>query len=354
MRRFLGVAGLLLVAGVGLWGHGFLTAGGVFEDIAPVSVGSCRPVTGGGIAGVEDIAIDPETRVAYLSGYDRWRQARGETMRGAIWTYALDGTDPVPVDATAAALPGGFHPHGVSLWRGADGRKVLFVINHSGGRHTVEIFDIDGVRLSHRITVEGESMVSPNDLVGTGPSSFYVTNDHANPPGFMRTVEDLMRLRLSTVLHFDGAAWSTVMEAVGGANGINLSADGRSLYVSAMSERAVRVLDRDPQTNAVTPRAVVAVRGYADNIDVEANGDLALAVHTKVFAFLGHVGDESTLSPSHILRLKADGRGSFVPETIHYSDGSDISAASVAAGVRGRMLVGAVFDRKILDCTTAP
>ena len=350
MSRFLGVAGLLVLAGVGLWGYGFLTAGGVFEDFAPVSVGSCRLVTGGGIAGVEDIVIDPETRVAYLSGYDRWRQAKGETMRGAIWTYALDAPDPVPEDATAEALPGGFHPHGVSLWRGPDGRKVLFVINHFGGRHTVEIFDIDGMRLSHRRTVEGNSMVSPNDLVGTGPESFYVTNDHANPPGFMRTVEDLMRLRLSTVLHFDGEAWSTVMEGVGGANGINLSADGRSLYVSAMSERAVRVLDRDPQTNAVTPRAVVAVPGYADNIDVEANGDLLLAVHTKVFAFLGHVGDETKLSSSHLLRLNADGKGSFRPQTIHYSDGADISAASVGAGVPGRLLVGAVFDRKILDC----
>jgi arylesterase/paraoxonase len=350
MRRFLWLVGALVLAGGGYWTHGFLTAGGVFEDIAPVSLASCRPVTGGGIAGIEDIAIDGETRVAFFSGYDRWRQARGETMRGAIWTYALDGGDAVPVDATSTALPAGFHPHGISLWRGEDGRKVLFVINHFGGRHTVEIFDVDGARLSHRMTVEGETMVSPNDLVGTGPNSFYVTNDHAYETGIMRTIEDLGRLRVSTVVHFDGEAWKTVMHGVGGANGINLSADGRSLYVSAMSERAVRVLDRDPQTNDVTPRTVVDVAGYADNIDVEANGDLLLAVHTKVFAFLAHAADEGKLSPSHLLRLRADGKGGFSPQTFHYSDGSDISAASVAAAAPGRVLVGAVFDRKILDC----
>ncbi|MFO0350684.1 MAG: hypothetical protein ACK51S_12265, partial [Alphaproteobacteria bacterium] len=129
-----------------------------------------------------------------------------------------------------------------------------------------------------------------------------------------------------------------------------LSADGRSLYVSAMSERAVRVLDRDPQTNDVTPRSVVDVPGYADNIDVEANGDLLLAVHTKVFAFLAHAADEGKMSPSHLLRLRADGKGGFSPQTFHYSHGSDISAASVAAAAPGRVLVGAVFDRKILDC----
>jgi arylesterase/paraoxonase len=177
-----------------------------------------------------------------------------------------------------------------------------------------------------------------------------VTNDHGYGAGFMRTVEDFARLRVSTVLHFDGEAWKTVMQGVGGANGINMSADGRSVYVSAMSERAVRILDRDPLTHELTPRAVVEVPGYADNIDVEANGDLLLAVHTKVFAFLGHVGDETKLSPSHLMRLKSDGKGGFSPQTIHYSDGADISAASVGAGVPGRLLVGAVFDRKILDC----
>lgn len=352
MRRFLAFAAIggLVLAGAWIWS--FLSAAGVFLDIPHKSAGTCRAVSGGGIAGIEDLAIDPETRVAYLSGYDRWALMRGETVRGAIWTYSLDEPDAVPVDVTGGVLTGGFHPHGISLYRGPDGRKVLFVINHFGGRHSVEIFDVEGSVLAHRMTVEGEGMVSPNDVVGTGPRSFYVTNDHGYPPGLMRTVEDLARLRVSTVLHFDGETWKTVLEGVGGANGINMSADGRSLYVAAMSERAVRVLDRDPVTHDVAPRAIVDVPGYADNIDVETEGSLLLGVHTKVLSFLGHVGDETQLSPSHVMRLRADGKGSFVPETVHYSDGSDISAASVGAAVPGRLLVGAVFDRKILDCVT--
>ena len=354
MRRVWVFAGIGVLVAAGAWTWSFLTAAGVFVDIPAKSAGACRAISGGGVAGIEDLAIDPETRVAYLSGYDRWAVMRGASARGAIWTYALDDPDAVPVDVTGSALPVGFHPHGISLYRGPDGKKVLFVINHFGGRHTVEIFDVEGAGLVHRMTIEADDMVSPNDVVGTGPNAFYVTNDHGYPPGFMRTVEDFARLKVSTVLHFDGTSWTTVMEGVGGANGINLSVDGRSLYVAAMSERAVRVLDRDPATHAVTPRAIVDVPGYADNIDVEANGDLLLGVHTKVLAFLGHVGDETNLSPSHLMRLKADGRGSFVPETIHYSDGADISAASVGATVPGRLLMGAVFDRKFLDCTTAP
>jgi arylesterase/paraoxonase len=354
MRRLWTYAGIGALAAVGAWTWSFLSAAGIFLDVPAKSVGVCRSISGGGIAGIEDLAIDPETRVAYLSGYDRWAMMRGERVRGAIWTYALDDPDAVPVDVTGAALANGFHPHGISLYRGPDGKKVLFVINHFGGRHTVEIFDVEGAGLAHRMTIEGEGMVSPNDLVGTDPRSFYVTNDHLYPTGFMRMMEDFLWLRVSNVLHFDGTSWKTVIDGVGGANGINMSADGRSVYVAAMSERAVRILDRDPTTNEVTPRAVVEVPGYADNIDVEADGSLLLGLHTKVLAFLGHAGDETRKSPSHIMRLISDGKGGFAPQTIHYSDGTDISAASVGASVPGRLLVGAVFDRKIMDCVTAP
>lgn len=345
---------LALLMGVAVWVFFFLQAAGVFYDRPAVSVGSCRAVTGGGIAGVEDLAIDRSTGIAYLSGYDRWKAAKGETVRGAIWTYRLDDPGAEPVDATAGQLPGGFHPHGISLWRETDGRKVLFVINHAGGRHSVEIFDVDGTQLVHRRSVTGDAMVSPNDIVGTGYASFYVTNDHRYATGVMRTVEDFGRLRLTTVEAFDGMRFRTVISGLGGANGINLSADGRSLYVSAAAERRVHVHDRQPLTGELRLRRVIDVPGFADNIDVQANGDLLLAVHSKIFALLGHVGDETRRAPSHLLRLRADGTGGFTPETIHYSDGSDLSAASVAAGLGNRLLVGGIFERKVLDCNTGP
>jgi arylesterase/paraoxonase len=164
-----------------------------------------------------------------------------------------------------------------------------------------------------------------------------------------------MRLKVSTVQYFDGNAFSTALENIGGANGINVSADGRSLYLSAASELTVHVYDRDPATSALQQRAAVAVPGFADNIDVLANGDLLLGVHTKIFDLLAHVGDAAKRSPSHILHLKAEGQ-SFRPETIYYNDGAEISGASVAAAVGKRLLIAPIFESKVLDCTwaTAP
>lgn len=341
---------LLLVAAIGAWGYFFLVAAGVFLDIPEKSVGQCTQVTGGGIAGVEDLAIDQETGVAYLSGYDRWTNMKMPGVRGAIWTYTAGATDQVPVDATRDALPQGFQPHGISLHREPDGRRVLFAINHAGGRHSVEIFDVNGTTLTHRRTVTGAAMVSPNDVVGTGTDSFYVTNDHANVSGWMRTFEDFGRLRLTTVQYFDGTGFSTVLEGLGGSNGINISADGRSLYVAAASERAVHVYDRDPASGELKPRATVEVPGFADNIDVLVNGDLLLGLHSKIFDLLGHFQNAANRSPSHVMLLKADGAGSFVPETIYYNKGEEISGVSVAAAAKGRLLIGPIFESKILDC----
>ena len=166
----------------------------------------------------------------------------------------------------------------------------------------------------------------------------------------MKTVEEFGRLRVATVQFFDGKAFSTALSGIAASNGINASADGKSVYVAAMADRRVQVYDRDQQTNALSMRAAVPVPGFADNIEVLANGNLLLGVHSKMFDFLGHVVDAKKLSPSHIVLLTADGKGSFVPETVYYNKGEEISGASVGASAGQRLLVGSVFEPKILDC----
>jgi arylesterase/paraoxonase len=312
---------------------------------------ACRAVTGGGIVGVEDLTIDPETKLAYLAGYDRRAAFTGKPTRGAIWVYDMNAPDAAPVDATAAALPGGFWPHGISLYRGADGKKTLFAISHASGKHSVEIFDVDGATLTFRRTVTDPAMVSPNDIVGVGADAFYVTNDHANPTGWMRTAEDYLRLRQTTAQFFDGQTFTTALSGIGGANGINVSADGKSLYLSAASELTVYVYDRDLATNKLTQRAAVAVPGFADNLELLSNGDLLLGLHSKVLELVAHVADAAKPSASHIMHLRADGKGSFMPQTVYYNLGDEISGVSVGASVDKRLLIGSIFEAKILDCS---
>lgn len=349
MFRILGWLLVVVLIAVGVWVYFFAQAAGLFLDLKPVPL-ACRTVTGGGIVGIEDLTIDPQTKLAYLAGYDRRGVFAGKPTRGAIWIYDLNTPDAAPVDATAAALPEGFWPHGISLYRGADGKKTLFVISHAGGKQSVELFDVDGANLTHRRTVTGPAMLSPNDLVGVGPDAFYVSNDHAYPRGWMRTAEDYLRLRQTTVQFFDGQAFTTALSGIGGANGITVNADGTSLYLSAASELTVYVYDRDLATNKLTRRAAVAVPGFADNLEVLANGDLLLGLHSKVLELVAHVSDPAKPSASHVMQLRSDGRGSFVPQTIYYNLGEEISGLSVGASVDKRLLIGAIFEPKILDC----
>jgi arylesterase/paraoxonase len=350
MLRFAGWAFLLPLVAMGVWGYFLCVDAGVFLTIPPKAVGFCSPVLSGGVVGVEDLAIDEDTHLAYLSGYDRREQAKGAPVRGAIWVYDLQQQEAAPVDMTAGALPEGFLPHGISLFRGADGKRTLFAVNHAGGKHTIEIFDVDGKTLTHRQTVSGDALVSPNDVVGVGPDSFYVTNDHAYVSGWMRTVEDFGRFRVSTVQYFDGKIFMAAIRGLGGSNGINVSSDGKSLYVSAASERTVYAYDRNLQTGALTRRSAVEVPGFPDNIDVESDGNLLVAVHSKIFELLAHAQDPAKLSPSHIMLLTADGKGGFTPKTIYYNNGEEISGASVAAAYGPALLIGSIFEHKILSC----
>ncbi|OQA34196.1 MAG: Arylesterase [Betaproteobacteria bacterium ADurb.Bin341] len=350
MKRTLRWIALILLFAVVVWGVFFLKVSGIFLTLEPKAAGVCTTVTDGGIAGIEDLTIDPDTHIAYLAGYDRRAALAGKTVRGAIWGYDLKNRAGA-LDLTAAALPEGFHPHGISLYRAPDGQKTLFVINHANQKHTIEIFDIAGTTLKHRRTVTGPQLISPNDIVGVGPDAFYVTNDHKYRSGLMRIAEDFLRLPLTTVEFYDGKQFSTALTGLGGSNGINVSGDGRTLYVSAASELTVYVYDRDPQTNVLAKRAAIAVPGFADNIEVLTNGDLLLGVHSKLFDLLAHFADASARSPSHIMLLKANGKGGFTPQTVYYNLGEEISGASVGASIGKRLLIGSIFEPKILDCT---
>jgi sugar lactone lactonase YvrE len=110
------------------------------------------------------------------------------------------------------------------------------VVNHpdegrvapGDGRQTIEIYDWQDDRLVHRQTLMDPLLVSPNAIVAAGRDSFYVSNDHAYR-GLMRTLEEWLRLRRSTVAYADHGRFSLAAEDINYANGINLSLDGKRL-----------------------------------------------------------------------------------------------------------------------------
>lgn len=343
--RFVLVA-LLVYIGYSIW------LGGAYRDVDPFVAGECVAVDAP--PGPEDLVMLPDGSAAIVSAQDR----RDRSAPGALWYYDLRQQ---PGRFTRLETPGGFpfHPHGIALHQAGDGQIHLQVINHrSEDRHTVEIFTLHSGEsaplLRHRGSVASGLFVHPNGIAAAGPEAFYVTNDRGSGPRWMHMVENLLQLSRSNVVYHDGRGARIVAEDIAFANGVELSADGNTLLVGSTLWRMMLAYTRDPRSGALVRSGSLALPGGVDNIHRDAAGDLWVAVHVNSFAFIGHAMNADKQAPSQVLRLDRDGRGSTRVQEAFGDPGDLLSAASAAVHHAGRVLIGAVFDSRILDCRIDP
>lgn len=342
---------LIVIASVLVWR--FLSAAGYFTGIRQEIAADCRAIEA--VSGPEDIAIDHERGLAYVSAYDRRAVMSGadgsQAVRGGI--YVIDLKEPAAdwvLYPVTPAEPARFRPHGISLHAGPDGARRLFAVNHpAGGSETVEIFDVaeDG-SLSHAKSVTDLHFISLNDVVAVGPDSFYATNDHGTRPGLMRTIGDGLLLRNANVVYYDGTEARVAADTIAFPNGINVSPDGKTVYVASTIGMSMYVYARDAATGELTGADHVRLGTGVDNIDVQPDGTLLIGAHPKLLDFVSHASDPSALSPSQVVRIEP---GEKKAATIYLDFGEEISGISVAAGYGDKMLLGQVFEPRVLVCT---
>lgn len=324
---------------------GLMANAGQFKELEPIAAGDCVPVFGA--VGAEDLTVDRERRVALISSSDR----RSGELGGAIYSYSLDERPGRLVNLTSD-FEGDLDPHGISLFQGG-GASVLSVVNHSGGGHSIELFDWMGGSLIHTETLVSDLLVSPNDVVAVGPRELYVTNDHG-PAGLARWFEDYFRLRRANVVYFDGDEFSVAAGGISYANGINASSDGREVYVASTSRGEIHLFVRDTSTGRLEPNGVIEVGTGVDNIEIDRHGMLWVGAHPKLLSFLAHARDEDKLSPSQVVWIDPN-ELTHPPIRDAYLDlGEEISGSSVATVWGSRLLIGSVFEEYFLDCERDP
>ncbi len=326
--------------------------GGAYQTAGPFVAGQCSAVDAP--AGPEDILILPDGKAALISAQDR----RNRQSDGGLWLYDLSRQPAVPQQlAVPAGMP--FHPQGLSLYTAADGTWYLQVINNrSDERRTVEIFVIEGegsaLKLRHRGTISSDLFISPNALAATGPESFYLTNDRGSGPRWMHAVENILQLSRSTIVLNDERGARLAAEDIAFANGIALGRDGESLVVGSTLWRMLLAYQRDPLSGLIKRTGSLALPGGVDNLRLDDEGDLWAALHVNSFAFIGHARNPEKQSPSRIVRIHSDLRGATRVQEVFADPGELLSGASVAAHHRGRLLIGATFQPRILDCQLDP
>jgi arylesterase/paraoxonase len=242
------------------------------------------------------------------------------------------------------------NPHGIGWWMAENGDLSVFVVNHPRDGHFVEIFDYRGGKLVHRRSVSGDLMHSPNDVLPVGPDSFYVSNDHGNSTGFGRLAEEYLQLARSYVLYYDGKNFRRVAEGLAYANGINMSSDGRTVYVAATVGQKIYVYDRDGKTGDLSLRSTIEAGTGVDNIEIDQKGDLWVGCHPKLLTFVKYSKDPGVLSPSQVIKIEKRAAGPYNVREIYLNNGQPMSGASVAAVFEDTLLIGSVFDERFLLC----
>ncbi|GJL93500.1 MAG: hypothetical protein DHS20C04_31590 [Hyphococcus sp.] len=311
-----------------------------FSEIKPVALAACAPVRG--IAGPEDIEVDQAHGRAFISSLDR----RTEGARGAI--HVFDVSDPLSEagfrDRTQG-VPAAFRPFGLDYYEDGEVRR-LFVVNEAGP--SVEVYDVaENGDLSHLETFAERRLNSPNNIVAVGPRQFYVSNDVR--PGRNAAVADLHFLMQSgsgDIFYVDGAVWRVAAEGLRFANGLALSPDGSKLYAAETSGNALKVFDRDAASGALTLDKTVRLKASPDNINVDPAGAVWIGALPKPLATPRLLRDVNAIAPSEVIRLDPDG----AVTTIYRDDGKQQSASTVAAPVKNKLLIGALYAEQFLFC----
>lgn len=353
MKAFFKWTGIVLGAVIVVMGVIVLVSlvnAGVFNTLEPKVAGACRDVPGNGSA--EDIVIDRDTGLAYISAFDRLGAQLREGLTGTISIYDLNRpTDRFEMRDLPEPL--GLHPHGISLYKD-DNYKRLFVINHAANdQEIIEIFDVrDDGTLSYVEGVTGPYLPAPNGIVAVGPRQFYIANDSRGASAFGQFLDRTFGIGSFPLAYYDGQSFRAVIEDAPSGGGIGANADATQIYFSATSKKSVLIYDRDLSTGDLTLRTEVDVGMGADNIDVAEDGAIWVAGHPNSMALGMHFasGGEDP-APSQVFRIPMSEDGEpLALEEIYTNLGEQISASAVAASYNGQMLIGSITAKKMLIC----
>jgi len=323
--------------------------GSWFRDVQPAFAGECTSLPLSGSA--EDIQPDRERGIVYLSVMDRMSLVGDGDAQGTI--LQVDLSHPIlNAEPALANQPKHFRPHGLSLYVDEQGQRYLFAINHPVNRGSeperVELFrQNESGAFEHIETFIDPEFLSPNDLVAVGPRQFYIANDKSGDGA--AAILQLFGIGASPLTYFDAGEARTVLHDIASGSGINVSADGNTLYVAETMAQRIRVLERDLATGNVTEVSRIPIRTAPDNIDVAPDGSLWIGAHPNTLKLIRHfIAGEP--APAQVLRIHLDG-DAMEQKNIFLDDGKIISASSVGVSVGNLLLIGSITDRKLLVCT---
>jgi arylesterase/paraoxonase len=336
-----------------VWGVGRTVMSlGIFNSFPEQFAGSCKIITG--MKGPEDLDVDWQDKLIFVSATNRRAPATSPDPQDGLYTLNLNNTSAPPVKL--AGTPKDFRPHGISLYRAPEGGLTLFAINHrASGKQTIEVFDVKiengKAVLSHRSVLQDSHLIAPNDLFAFGPDQFYVGNDHTSTTALGRWLEDYLQVPRANLLYYNGSLFKVAVENLNFTNGVLVSPDGKFLYLTSTTKRALLTFERNPFSGELTQKESLDIPARLDNLSMDAEGNLWTTGHPKFPGWVGYDTDPSKPSPSVVFKITLAGGIPQGYETVYANNGEQLAASSSVVAYRNHLFIGSVLDNKMLDCT---
>ncbi|XP_062611799.1 serum paraoxonase/arylesterase 1-like [Saccostrea cucullata] len=242
-----------------------------------------------------------------------------------------------------------FYPHGISVLEDED-KVLLFVVVHRNEHDTVEKFEFleKTLELKHLETYTGTLVHTLNDVVATGPDTFYTT-DYLYYRDSRHILEILFELHFGHVLYFNGSNFIIASEPTYTANGIALSKNGRLVYVASGSKK-IMVYKRE-LNDKLTKVNDIPLHTAPDNLMVDPkSGDVLLGCHPILYKTMKHLDNPEEPASSQVLMLHMDSSGTNTTGVTElFSDDLELYSSSVATLYKNRMLIGTVCH-KMMYC----
>ncbi|GAA5844013.1 hypothetical protein JCM3766R1_004046 [Sporobolomyces carnicolor] len=375
----LGLVGLPIAAGLVAYILPLVTILGLRREVLPVNNGKCTAVKG--LVGCEDAWIDYDRGEAWLvcSSHEARKSWLPATLHLDSASLPKVSTDYIAVldletnsykRVKLVGLPAeatGIYVHAIDAVKGSDGKKTVMINSHRppknralgktlGANSVIEIFETTGndYELKHVKTVSHPLIRTPNNLVATGPRTFFVTNDHRHKVHWSRAFEMLKSVP-SDIIYCDATKGTPVCKVA--ADGLvypNGIAKGprNLLYQGSTLQGLVRIWEENTD-HTLKALAEVPLERPVDNIHVDEDGSIYATALTKVLDFMA-AGKEGGLTGSpavEIMRITNDTTsGKYRAEIAFADDGSIVSASTTAAPYRGKLVLTGVFSREVSVC----
>lgn len=208
----------------------------------------------------------------------------------------------------------------------------------------MEVFDLEMEDnlpvLVHKKTIKHENIYTPNNIVATSATTFYLTNDGCSDSSLIRLSEVLLGLRCGSVVYYDGKKALKVVESMLGPNGIAVSHTRKHLYVASLLGESIEIYEIK-EKGAVSFVKSIHVATMVDNLSVDSDtGEVYAAGMPSVrHAFSQDTRDKGT---SQVLWMVLDRDFNAEIREVFVDDGQLLRGSSVASTYKHKMLIGTV------------